>query len=156
MAASRYEQYIVRKPAIITQVTTGRISIEVPTGDKIPAKSNVDTGPLVIFSDDFLKEATSKVEYGFITGDTEIGTGKYDALISEVSVKAVNTILKDEELKRIVSGTLSSYAKSFADRVESYLKTIGEKYGINPDQYGQSQGAGFNPMELLKVLMGGG
>ena len=76
MVASRYEQYIVRKPVIITGVTPGRISVEVPKGDKIPAKSSADTGPLVIFSDDFLKEATTKVEYGFIMGDTEIGTGK--------------------------------------------------------------------------------
>jgi hypothetical protein len=76
MATSRYEKFIVRKPGIITGVTPERISIEVPEGDKIPAKSAVDTGPLVIFSDDFLKDATTKVEYGFIMGDTEIGTGK--------------------------------------------------------------------------------
>ena len=76
MAASRYEKYIVRKPAIIRSVMPERMSVEVPKGDKIPTKSSVDTGPLVIFSDDFLKEATTKVEYGFIMGDTEIGTGK--------------------------------------------------------------------------------
>jgi hypothetical protein len=76
MVTSRYEKFIVRKPAIITSVTPERISVEVPEGDKVPAKSDVDTGPLVIFSDDFLEEATTKVEYGFIMGDTEIGTGK--------------------------------------------------------------------------------
>jgi hypothetical protein len=76
MVVSRYEKYIVRKPAIIKSVTPQRISVEVPKGDKIPARSSVDTGPLVIFSDDFLKDATTKVEYGFIMGDTEIGTGK--------------------------------------------------------------------------------
>jgi uncharacterized RmlC-like cupin family protein len=76
MVISRYEKYIVRKPGIIQRVTPEHISIEVPKGDKIPVQSNVDTGPMVIFSDDFLKEATTKVEYGFITGDTEIGTGK--------------------------------------------------------------------------------
>jgi hypothetical protein len=76
VSTSRYEKYIVRKPAIIKWVTPEHISIEVPKGDKIPAKSSVDTVPLIIFSDDFLKDATTKVEYGFITGDTEIGTGK--------------------------------------------------------------------------------
>jgi len=76
MTASRYEKYIVRKPAIIKSVTPGHISIEVPKGDKIPAMSSVDTGPLVIFSNDFLKDATTKVEYGFIMGDTSIGAGK--------------------------------------------------------------------------------
>jgi hypothetical protein len=76
MATSRYEKFIVRKPAVITGVTPERISVEVPAGDKIPAKSAVDTGPLVIFSNDFLKDATTKVEYGFIMGNTEIGTGK--------------------------------------------------------------------------------
>jgi hypothetical protein len=73
--ASRYEKYIVRKAAVIRSVTPQGVSIEVPKG-KIPAKSSVDTGPLVIFSDDFLKGATTKVEYGFIMGDTEIGTGR--------------------------------------------------------------------------------
>jgi hypothetical protein len=76
MVTSRYEKFIVRKPAIITGVTPERISVEVPKGDRVPARSAVDTGPLVIFSDDFLKDATTKVEYGFIMGDTEIGTGK--------------------------------------------------------------------------------
>jgi len=74
--ASRYEKYIVRKPGIIRSVTTEHISIEVPKGDIIPVQSCADTGPLVIFSDDFLKDATAKVEYGFIMGDTEIGTGR--------------------------------------------------------------------------------
>lgn len=76
MVASRYEKYIVRKPAVIRSITPGHVSIEVPKGDKIPAQSSVDTEPLVIFSDDFLKDATAKVEYGFIIGDTEIGTGR--------------------------------------------------------------------------------
>jgi hypothetical protein len=73
---SRYEKYIVRKPAIIKGVTPEGVVVEVTEGDKIPSMSKVDTGPLVIFSDDFLKGATTKVEYGFIMGDTEIGTGK--------------------------------------------------------------------------------
>ena len=47
-----------------------------PEGDTIPVKSSVDTGPLVIFSDDFVKDATTKVEYGFITGDTTVGDGR--------------------------------------------------------------------------------
>jgi hypothetical protein len=76
MVASRYEKYIVRKPAIIKRVTPEYVSIEVPKGDKIPAQSSVDTGPLVICSEYFLKDTTTKVEYGFIMGDTEIGTGK--------------------------------------------------------------------------------
>jgi uncharacterized RmlC-like cupin family protein len=76
MVASRWEKYIVRKPGIIRSVTPERVFIEVPEGDKIPVQSGVDTGPLVIFSDDFLQGATTKVEYGFITGDTEIGTGR--------------------------------------------------------------------------------
>jgi hypothetical protein len=53
MVVSRYEKYIIRKPAIIKSVTPEHVSIEVPKGDKIPAKSSMDTGPLVIFSDDF-------------------------------------------------------------------------------------------------------
>ena len=76
MAASRYEKYVVQKPGVITKVTADKITVEVPKGDKIPVASDVNTGPLVIFSDDFVKDAATKVEYGFITGDTELGTGK--------------------------------------------------------------------------------
>ncbi|MCX7911351.1 MAG: hypothetical protein N2506_00070 [Dehalococcoidales bacterium] len=72
---SRYEKYIVRKPGVVKAVTGERLVVEVPSGE-IPVRSPVDTGPLVIFSDDFLPGATTKVEYGFITGDTEIGMGK--------------------------------------------------------------------------------
>ena len=74
MTGSKYEIYVVRKPGIITNVTSDSMSIEVPEG-KIPSQSSVNTGPLVIFSDDFLKDTDSKVEYGFITGDTTIGDG---------------------------------------------------------------------------------
>ena len=74
MAASRYEKYVVRKPGVITSVTADSVKIEVPEGN-IPRINDVDTGPLVILSDDLVKEANTKVEYGFISGDTTIGGG---------------------------------------------------------------------------------
>ena len=69
MAKSKYEKYVVRKPAIVKKDYTD----EVPETDKIPNVSSVDTGPRVIFSKRFVKEANTIVEYGIITGDTTIG-----------------------------------------------------------------------------------
>jgi hypothetical protein len=76
MPESKFEKYVVRKPGVITAVSNNSVTIEVPKTDKIPWMNAVDTGPLVIFSNNFVKDATSKVEYGFITGDTIVGNGK--------------------------------------------------------------------------------
>ena len=72
MVQSRYEKYIVRKPAIVKS----DYSDEVPETDKIPPKSSLDTGPRVIFSKQLVKDANSIVEYGFISGDTIVGNGQ--------------------------------------------------------------------------------
>jgi hypothetical protein len=69
MADSRYEKYVVRKPAIVTD----DYKDEVPEGDKMPNRSAVDTGPRVIFSHSFVKDSDTMVEYGLISGDTVIG-----------------------------------------------------------------------------------
>ncbi len=73
MAESRYEKYVVRKPAIIKPDYTE----EVPKGDKIPLRTPYDTGPLVIFSKDFVPEANTIVEYGIVSGDMTIGDGSF-------------------------------------------------------------------------------
>ena len=69
MAVSKYEKYVVRKPAVVT----ADYRDEVPESDKIPSRSAVDTGPRVIFSHRFVKESDTMVEYGIISGDTTIG-----------------------------------------------------------------------------------
>jgi hypothetical protein len=69
MAESRYEKYVIRKPAIL--VRDGEIYVDrVPETDELPVWSEKDTGPRVISG------ATTKIEYGFITGDINIGNGK--------------------------------------------------------------------------------
>jgi hypothetical protein len=73
MAKSKYEKYVVRKPAIIHADYTE----EVPKGEKIPLRTPVDTGPMVIFSKDFVPEANSIVEYGIVSGDMVIGDGSF-------------------------------------------------------------------------------
>ncbi len=73
MAKSLYEKYVVRKPAIVN----AEYKDEMPEGEKIPLRSPVDTGPMVIFSHDFVKESNSIVEYGLISGDVTIGDGGY-------------------------------------------------------------------------------
>lgn len=69
MPKSKYEKYVVRKPAIVT----ADYKDEVPKGDKMPNRSAVDTGPRVIFSHNFVKDSDTMVEYGLISGDTVIG-----------------------------------------------------------------------------------
>jgi uncharacterized RmlC-like cupin family protein len=71
MAASRYEKYVVRRPAIVT----GDNKDLIPETDDIPVSSTVDTGPRVMFSPDRVKEANSIIEYGIISGDVTIGDG---------------------------------------------------------------------------------
>lgn len=69
MPESKYEKYVVRKPAIVT----ADYKDEVPETDKIPVRSDVDTGPRVIISHQFVNETSTMVEYGLISGDTVIG-----------------------------------------------------------------------------------
>ena len=71
MPASRYDKYVVRKPAIVT----GDYQDEIPDTDEIPVSSTVDTGPRVIFSPDRVPEGNSIIEYGIISGDVTIGDG---------------------------------------------------------------------------------
>ena len=67
--ASKYEKYVVRKPAIVSADYKDWI----PEGDVIPNVSDVDTGPRVIFSHSFVPASDTMVEYGIISGDTVIG-----------------------------------------------------------------------------------
>jgi hypothetical protein len=75
MAASKYEKYVIRKPAVVQRVGDEYID-KIPETDEIPVWSDLDTGPRVIFSNDFITNAQTKVEYGFITGDINVGNGK--------------------------------------------------------------------------------
>ena len=72
MAESKYEKYVVRKAGLVVRVGDDYHD-EIPEGDVFPPSSDVDTGPRVIYSNDLLANATTKVEYGLITGDTVIG-----------------------------------------------------------------------------------
>lgn len=73
MAASKFEKYVTRKPAVVLGPgKDGVVRFEVPKTDKIPMISEINTGPRLIFSNDFVKEAFTKVEYGFIMGDTTL------------------------------------------------------------------------------------
>jgi len=74
MADSKFEKYIVRKPAVVVRVGDDYVD-QVPKTDKIPVLNEVNTGPRVIFSNELISNATTKVEYGFITGDTAVGNG---------------------------------------------------------------------------------
>ena len=71
MTTSKYEKYIVRKPAIVN----ADYSESIPETDEIPITSDVDTGPRIIFSPDRVPEGNSIIEYGIVTGDITIGDG---------------------------------------------------------------------------------
>ncbi len=74
MSASRYEKYVVRKPAIVQKVGDKYIDV-ILDSDKIPDTTPEYTGPRVIISKNAVKECNTVVEYCFVTGDTVIGTG---------------------------------------------------------------------------------
>jgi hypothetical protein len=73
MAKSKYEKYVTRKPAIINS----DYAEEVPKTEKVPLRTPYDTGPLVIFSKERIKEASSIIEYGIVSGDMTIGDGSF-------------------------------------------------------------------------------
>ena len=75
MAESKYERYIVRKPAVVVRVGDDYVD-QIPETDQIPVLNRVNTGPRVIFSNDLIADAKTKIEYGYITGDTAVGTGE--------------------------------------------------------------------------------
>jgi hypothetical protein len=70
MAKSRYEKYVVRKPATVNYQNYKDVMTE---GDKLPVLSAIDTGPRVIISKDLVPSANTIVEYGFISGDLTMG-----------------------------------------------------------------------------------
>ncbi len=79
MVESRYEKYITRKPAIVAGVgSDGAVKFMVPNTAKIPLQDETTTGPRLIFSNDFVKESTTKIEYGFILKDTTLLTSNKD------------------------------------------------------------------------------
>ncbi len=75
MAESKYEKYVVRKAGLVVRVGDDYHD-EIPEADKFPPLSSVSTGPRVIFSNDLIANAKTKVEYMYITGDTAVGTGE--------------------------------------------------------------------------------
>ncbi len=75
MTDSKFEKYIVRKPAVVVRMGDEYID-RVPETDEIPVLNKVNTGPRVIFSSDLIANAKTKVEYGYVTGDTNVGNGE--------------------------------------------------------------------------------
>ena len=73
MAESKYEKYVTRKAEIILGPgPDGAIKFGIPETYKVPTTNKTTTGPRLIFSNDHVKEATSKVEYGWILGETTL------------------------------------------------------------------------------------
>jgi uncharacterized RmlC-like cupin family protein len=69
MAKSKYEKYVIRKAEVILGPgPDGALKFGVPKTYKV-AKNKTTTGPRMIFSNDIVKEATTKIEYGWIMSD---------------------------------------------------------------------------------------
>jgi hypothetical protein len=69
MPESRYERYIIRRPAVIGK--GGRLLIP----EKIDLTGKVDTGPLVWVGSKIILESKVGLESGIISGDFTVGTG---------------------------------------------------------------------------------
>jgi hypothetical protein len=73
MAKSKYEKYVTRKATVILGPgPDGAVKFGIPGTYKVPRSNKTTTGPRMIFSNDTVKEATSKIEYGWIIGDTTL------------------------------------------------------------------------------------
>lgn len=70
MPASKYEKYVTcRAQTVLGPGPDGVVKFEVPRTYKITTENVTTTGPRLIFSNDIVKEATSKIEYGWIIRD---------------------------------------------------------------------------------------
>jgi uncharacterized RmlC-like cupin family protein len=66
---SKYEKYVTRGPLVITGMKDGQPVFEQFKGEVLPPSGKVTSGPRMIFSNDIVKEGTSKIEYGWIMAD---------------------------------------------------------------------------------------
>jgi hypothetical protein len=79
MEKSRYEKYITRKAQLVLGPgPDGVIKFGIPETYKLPLENKTTTGPRLIFSNDNVQEATSKIEYGWIIADTTLLTDDKD------------------------------------------------------------------------------
>ncbi|OGN99298.1 MAG: hypothetical protein A2Y89_04805 [Chloroflexi bacterium RBG_13_51_18] len=79
MMKSRYEKYVTRKAEVILGPgPDGAIKFGIPKTYKLPLTDKTTTGPRLIFSNDNVKEATSKIEYGWVIGDMTLLTSDKD------------------------------------------------------------------------------
>ena len=70
MSYSKYEKYVTRKAeTVLGPGPDGVVKFGFPKTYKITEKTITTTGPRMIFSNDYIKEATSKIEYGWILAD---------------------------------------------------------------------------------------
>ncbi|MGD1117891.1 MAG: hypothetical protein ABR886_00195 [Dehalococcoidales bacterium] len=78
MPASKYEKYVTRKAeTVLGPGPDGVVRFGFPKTYKITDKNITTTGPRMIFSNDHVQEATSKIEYGWILADmTLLTSGK--------------------------------------------------------------------------------
>jgi hypothetical protein len=85
VAESKYEKYVTRKAEVILGPgPDGAIKFGIPETYKVPPDATT-TGPRLIFSNDNVKEATTKIEYGWVMGnmtllrsDAGYGAHKHD------------------------------------------------------------------------------
>ncbi len=70
MPASKYEKYVTRKAeTVLGPGPDGVVRFGFPETYAITDRTIATTGPRMIFSNDYVKEAASKVEYGWILKD---------------------------------------------------------------------------------------
>lgn len=79
MAESKYEKYVIRKAQVIAGPgPDGVMKFAFPETYEVPKTNKTTTGPRLIFSNDIVKEATSKIEYGWVMGDMTLLTSDKD------------------------------------------------------------------------------
>ena len=85
MAESRYEKYVVRKPAVWTQHASydGAREGKAEVPDKVTSRGSYadtnkpigDTGGMVLWGPQVKEDANVLIEYGIVTGDCTVGDG---------------------------------------------------------------------------------
>jgi len=99
------------------------------------------------------------VERRIDKGITDLSTGKYDPVIREATIKAVNSILEDKSLRKEVTNMLNGYATAFSKMaIERFINAIQEQFGIDVSDMAKQYGGGggglpFNPEKIVGRIL---
>lgn len=95
-------------------------------------------------------------------GINEFKTGKYDEVIEEAAVKAVNSIIDNPQLRKEVTNMLNGYATAFSKMaIGRFTDAIKDQFGVDVSQVARDYTSGgggipgINPEKIITRIING-